>query len=409
MKKILTLGHKIVTYGCFIVLICVGLIAVSTRFSLPGGYRMYSVLTGSMSPAIQAGSLIIGKAPHDINYIHSQDVITFSEPGYETRLITHRVVTIEESEGTTFFITKGDANQSVDPWKVPYGRIKSKSYFSIPYIGSLIEFLRTPAGIIIFVIIPVAVLVYTEFRGLLDVLVALRIEKKSDIKNVILIFLLFSILVPSTQALFISSPVSLNGITLTTAAAPSPSLVIFAEADGGLVQQHAQTNYGKDDENEIISKTGKNKRLIIRFNIASLPADRTVASCRLKLFMEDAPDDSREYGIYPVTLVPWTEGLGTTDAAKIGESSWLWYQRPNKWLAAGGDMGSVADAITFTGTEEKSWVSWDVTSACQNRLEKNWIIRDQAENSSERFDSEFRMREYKGDQFDPRVEVVFAP
>ncbi|WP_311211425.1 MULTISPECIES: signal peptidase I [unclassified Arthrobacter] len=72
--------------------------------------------TGSMSPAIPAGSLaLVREIPAE--EIAVGDVVTVDRPGKLP--ITHRVQTIESADGTTRTITmKGDANTEADP--APY-------------------------------------------------------------------------------------------------------------------------------------------------------------------------------------------------------------------------------------------------------------------------------------------------
>lgn len=72
--------------------------------------------TGSMSPGIPAGSLaVVREIP--ASGIHIGDVVTVDRPGKLP--ITHRVQTVEGTEGTARVITmRGDANKDPDP--APY-------------------------------------------------------------------------------------------------------------------------------------------------------------------------------------------------------------------------------------------------------------------------------------------------
>ena len=53
------------------------------------------------------------------------------------------------------FITKGDANNT-DDGLIEFSRIKGKVVFAIPYVGMLVDFVKTPVGT--FIIIALAVL-----------------------------------------------------------------------------------------------------------------------------------------------------------------------------------------------------------------------------------------------------------
>lgn len=81
------------------------------------GYSSLKVITGSMSPEIEAGEKIIIKKckDYDIN-----DIITFKDSkGY---IITHRIISKEED----YFITKGDYNNIEDEEKVYLNQIYGK-------------------------------------------------------------------------------------------------------------------------------------------------------------------------------------------------------------------------------------------------------------------------------------------
>src|SRR6185369_14539305 len=109
--KIIFLSFKtVVLTVVFFVLIMIALVAFSSRFNLPGGFRAYSVLTGSMEPVIKTGSLIFTQAPTSTDQIRKNEVITFEEPGYDNQYITHRVSQVINSNPGVVFRTKGDAN-----------------------------------------------------------------------------------------------------------------------------------------------------------------------------------------------------------------------------------------------------------------------------------------------------------
>lgn len=139
-----------------------GLIALGGAGLLPGGIRFYSVLTGSMEPALPRGSLVLAKEPNEGFNPKSGDILTFQQPGSPDRLITHRLIGTAQVGPATFYKTKGDANNSPDPWQVSYGQIKAKEIFSIPILGNLVTLLNTKTGIALFVLVPVAILAFQD-------------------------------------------------------------------------------------------------------------------------------------------------------------------------------------------------------------------------------------------------------
>lgn len=100
------------------------------------GYKFYVVLTGSMSPAIKPGDLVIvkGVLPSEVN---KGDIITFkSSPS--NNIITHRVKEIVKEESIKF-ITQGDANNAQDLNPVEEHMVQGKVVKSISRLGAILE------------------------------------------------------------------------------------------------------------------------------------------------------------------------------------------------------------------------------------------------------------------------------
>ncbi len=89
------------------------------------------VASGSMRPAMDVGDVvIIAKVSADT--VTEGDIIQFRR---EDDTIMHRVIEIQEIEGATFFITKGDANNAPDPEPVIPENVVGKLVLTIPKIG----------------------------------------------------------------------------------------------------------------------------------------------------------------------------------------------------------------------------------------------------------------------------------
>ena len=87
-------------------------------------YQPIAILSNSMTPTFKRGDIVIYKKEENI---HPGDIIVFK---YESRLIVHRVVSISE-----YYITKGDANKTLDYIKVKKEDIKGVYQFSLKYLG----------------------------------------------------------------------------------------------------------------------------------------------------------------------------------------------------------------------------------------------------------------------------------
>lgn len=87
-------------------------------------YQPIAILSNSMNPTFKRGDVVIYKTKENIV---PGDIIVFQ---YQNQIIIHRVVSINE-----YYITKGDANNSVDYIKVQKEDIKGVYQFHIKYLG----------------------------------------------------------------------------------------------------------------------------------------------------------------------------------------------------------------------------------------------------------------------------------
>ncbi|MDO8715220.1 MAG: signal peptidase I [Dehalococcoidales bacterium] len=119
------------------------------------GYSFSLVRSGSMTPAINVGDVIITRpasgAGVDGN-IKSGAIVMYTHDG---QLITHRVVSVNGSA----LSVKGDALEHPDPWPVVISNVQGVYLFKIPYIGYAMNFVRTKLGWFLAIIIPAAAIV----------------------------------------------------------------------------------------------------------------------------------------------------------------------------------------------------------------------------------------------------------
>jgi len=116
-----------------------------------------AVASGSMSPALEVGDLVIvqGVPPTSIQV---GDIIVFDSP-QGSRTI-HRVIRMQTlPNGTTQFKTKGDANPNEDDW-IQEQYVHGRVLYRIPYIGWLA--LDPTIPIIIIVTIIIIILLWPE-------------------------------------------------------------------------------------------------------------------------------------------------------------------------------------------------------------------------------------------------------
>lgn len=125
------------------------------------GYKIMTVLTGSMRPVLEPGDLVIDKMP-DVDEIKVEDIITFRQ---EEKYITHRVIGIVKENGQTLYQTKGDANNTEDDTLISQSEVIGGYAFHIPKAGLFLEFARGKVGIFLLIVLPAILLVFGELFG----------------------------------------------------------------------------------------------------------------------------------------------------------------------------------------------------------------------------------------------------
>ena len=109
------------------------------------GFQVFAVLSGSMEPAYQTGSVIYVR-PVDADTLAAGDVITYMIS--ENTVATHRIVGVvpDEDEDILRFRTKGDANDTEDALMVHEANIIGTPVFTIPLLGRLAALLNSAGG-----------------------------------------------------------------------------------------------------------------------------------------------------------------------------------------------------------------------------------------------------------------------
>jgi signal peptidase I len=119
--------------------------------------QSFMVLTGSMHPTIDPGSMVYVRKEQ---FYNSDDIISFTVEGGDT--VTHRVVRSERNGNTVQYITKGDANNIEDKNPVPADKIIGKVFVFVPYVGHAVNFLKTPNGFITMIVVPISLFIAIE-------------------------------------------------------------------------------------------------------------------------------------------------------------------------------------------------------------------------------------------------------
>lgn len=146
--KILFIVLLIILLPILLVNLVIMFKAITNKDEVPGifGIKPMIVMTNSMHPEIEAGDLILIK---DVNTstLKVGDIISFRES--DRTVTTHRIIKINTTNDTKEFTTKGDNNNTPDKDSVKESNVEGIFIKRIPYLGSYINYIQTPAGIAI--------------------------------------------------------------------------------------------------------------------------------------------------------------------------------------------------------------------------------------------------------------------
>ncbi|WP_200411491.1 signal peptidase I SipW [Virgibacillus salexigens] len=156
--------NNITTGILFTVMIAMILVVISAKASGGEpevfGYQLNTVLSGSMEPGIQTGSLIVVETIEDKTNFKKGDTITFQKD--ENMLVTHRIIEVIKNKNGVSYRTKGDNNDAPDLNLVPSQNVVAEyTGFTLPYVGFFINFSQSKNGFLLFLIPGILFLCYS--------------------------------------------------------------------------------------------------------------------------------------------------------------------------------------------------------------------------------------------------------
>ncbi|GAA1424541.1 hypothetical protein GCM10009640_20980 [Agrococcus citreus] len=129
-----------------LLLLVLGLGIVAVGVPAVTGSTPLSILTGSMTPTLPPGTLVVVK-PTPVAEIQLGEVITFQLESGQPTLVTHRVIarSTDSASGEVRFTTQGDANDVADAAQVMPVQVQGTVWYSIPYLGWANQWVNGPA------------------------------------------------------------------------------------------------------------------------------------------------------------------------------------------------------------------------------------------------------------------------
>lgn len=191
LKKVLQIIGDVALVIFILLAATVTIISLNTKdrgVTHVAGRVLLNVQTDSMKNTINPGDLIIGKK-YDGEEIKVNDIISFFSFEKETTIIkTHRVIEVNDINGTITFTTKGDNAAGEDSLQLTKNDIvaiyKSDAYngFKIPFIGKVLSFLQTQLGFLFCIIFPLLIFFIYQIYKFIEIII--EEKKKETLKEI---------------------------------------------------------------------------------------------------------------------------------------------------------------------------------------------------------------------------------
>jgi signal peptidase len=122
------------------------------------GGHSYVVRSGSMTPTIETGDVVVAQQIEPLSARVGQ-IVTFKDPDGSGRLLSHRVRAVHRNGTQVSFVTQGDANTGQEKWNVPVGGQIGRVLYRVPKIGYALVWTQVPGGRIGLIVIPALLLI----------------------------------------------------------------------------------------------------------------------------------------------------------------------------------------------------------------------------------------------------------
>lgn len=168
MLKVIRTIWAIIRAILTVVLVALLVVVVTQRVSnnkmAVAGFRIFTVVTESMTPEYVVGDAIVTKTiePSEIKIGDDITYLGMAE-SFKDKIVTHRVINIEKGEdGIYIFETKGIANPKADP-KINEAQIFGKVIYKIKSISYVNGIIGNLYGMYFAIFIPFGLILFIEY------------------------------------------------------------------------------------------------------------------------------------------------------------------------------------------------------------------------------------------------------
>ena len=149
------------------------------------GFRCYIVLSDSMSATdFDAGDLVLVKEV-DPTTLQEGDIIAYQSQNSENygQTVTHKIrAKTTDANGNPGFITYGTTTGVDDETVVTYPFILGKYQAALPKVGTFFQFLKTPQGYIVCILIPFLLLIIYQGLNCVKIFKMYKAEQMAELQ-----------------------------------------------------------------------------------------------------------------------------------------------------------------------------------------------------------------------------------
>lgn len=179
-SKYFQIPYKIIKAIIFIVLLLYVVFTIIQRVSGNQsifGYRLFAVATGSMVPDYNINDVLAIKEVNH-NEIKVGDDITYLGKKQDVRgkIVTHRIIDIEEKNGKKTYLTKGINNDVEDP-TIGDNQIYGKVVGKVPVVTQINHIVKNQYGFFFLIFLPLVIVIFLEIADTVTEMKQDKIEK----------------------------------------------------------------------------------------------------------------------------------------------------------------------------------------------------------------------------------------
>ncbi len=140
-----------------------------------GGYRIFTILTGSMKGVYDINDVVLVKEVDKKTLKLGDDIAYLGEKdSYKGKIVTHRIINIENKNNQMIIHTKGVSNILEDPVitnnKI-YGKVESK----LKFISLINKTIKNKYGFFFLIFVPLVLVIFLEIA---DTITDQKLEKQ---------------------------------------------------------------------------------------------------------------------------------------------------------------------------------------------------------------------------------------